>query len=252
MGVKTLAALPAGISSGLKIPFTISGPHALTPGGSPTFDVSGSFCTFDGTDRLAGPVSLIDETQMWVAVRYRPAYASVDDPNGATIPVTLFEWRDSALVQLSLYYATVSNSWTVARNASGVGKAGSFAAGSTHTVIGAWTATQAKCAVDGSLFTAGPNTTIPVLAASTFLIGNNFDFTRPSFGDVLWLAMGTGDLTNTDSASLHALGDSDPPFSALPGHPTLLWEASDSFYKVGSATPAVPSRGSSIPATIPA
>src|SRR5438067_948694 len=77
----------------------------LTSSGSPTF--AGGACTFDGTDLLTAPASLIDKTQGWAAARLQPSWAAAS-PTGTNCRI-FQETGD----HLDLFYDTTLKLWAM-------------------------------------------------------------------------------------------------------------------------------------------
>lgn len=182
--------------------------------------------------RVQFPASLLDETQGWVALRLRAGFPSTD-----AAYKSLFSWQDSATNRIEWNRNTV-NEVTGARYAGGVGAdgailpLGAFSVGEFLTVIGAWTATEFKSSLGGA-FTSTPNNTIPVLAATVAEIGFEPPFSLPRMNsDILWFACGTGTLSDSDAAAIHAFGNNDRGLSAFPGNPTGFWSAANGVMEV--------------------
>jgi hypothetical protein len=86
------------------------------------------------------------------------------------------------------------------------------AAGYTTVVIAA-TATEIKISVDGAPFTHLANATIPVLAATLMDLGSTTGTADFLNGEIMWGALGIGDLTDADAAAIAALGNTQPYYS---------------------------------------
>lgn len=180
--------------------------------------------------RVRAPVSLIDETQAWVAARLRMGWASTTPPT--TIPY-FFEFIDDSSNRLTCYYS--AGALAMDRGSAGVfqtlTRATAWAAGATPTIIFAWTATQLKVSFDGSAFTTIASATIPTMAASTFGVCNaGAAATNQIDSDILWFACGTGTLTDGDAAVIHGYGNSDLFPSSFPGTCTAVFPMTSSLY----------------------
>ena len=94
-------------------------------------------------------------------------------------------------------------------------------------MIYAWTATDVRISVDGGAFVGTGNTTIP--GQATLYIGSDQvqgnGNNRQGDSDYLWVAGGSGTLTNADAATIHAFGDTDHPQGDFPGGATFAWAA---------------------------
>lgn len=185
---------------------------------------------------VASGTPILSTAQGWVAVRVRMGYASTSSI-GATNPRYL-QYQDSINERLvMLIGSTTSPQMQMIRQTGGAGNsatsvAQTFASGDSLTVIGAWTATQLGISVNGGAFVTAVNSSIPVVAATTFEIGTNAAGVAID-SDVLWAACGTGALTDANAASIAAYGDKPTsPMSTFPGSCTFLWLADSDFYFV--------------------
>jgi len=113
-----------------------------------------------------------------------------------------------------------------------------YAAGDSLSVLSAWTATTIGGALNGAAITTAANTSIPTYAATTLYIGSRLaDGVRQLNGRVLWWATFAGTLTNADSATLNAFGDTPPTWAQIKGalpataELTSLWPAVDTTYQ---------------------
>lgn len=108
-----------------------------------------------------------------------------------------------------------------------------FAEGDGKTVIIAWSATTLYVSIDGGPFTSIARTNgVPVIAASLFDIGGNFDNTLKMNSDVRWFATLTDVPSDADAATINAFGDTPPVFSSVPAQPTAVWSADSPNYLV--------------------
>jgi hypothetical protein len=175
--------------------------------------------------RVQAPASLIDETQSWIAMRVRMDFAV----GTSSFANRAWSWADSTNERI----VGLINGTTVQllRSTGGTSTTAqtttTYAAGDFLTVVYAWTATQLKVSVNGSVFSTIANTNIPILTATNFDIGRDFNAFAWLNSDVLWTACGTGALTNTDAATLNSLGNTDPHWYNLPTSTgtTMTWSA---------------------------
>ncbi|KKN32427.1 hypothetical protein LCGC14_0814150, partial [marine sediment metagenome] len=183
-----------------------------------------------GIDRVQAPApdAELGETQGWVAVRCRPSRSSAN-PSDAPANNRLFEWGSFASDWIGVYWAS-NGRWTIGRHIAGGGTLGvldTFSAEDEITIIATWTATDIALSVKGAAFSSTGNTDIPTIPDSTFDIGSDGTASNPFNGDVLWLAVGKGTLTDADARLINACGNTAPNRSVLPtvSQPTFLWDA---------------------------
>lgn len=204
------------------------------PVATPYIETDGGTATRSAA-RVQAPASLLDETQGWVAMRFRPGWGAATEMGGGTEYPHLFYWADDANNFIDFIYAENTNALGGGRKAGGVGATyyavRTLTQGVPFTVIAAWTATTVGYAFDGGAFSTAANTSIPTLSAATFDIFNKAG-TLQFNGDVIWAAFGTGTLTNADSATIHAFGDADRGLEAFPGNPTGFWSANTNIMEV--------------------
>ena len=193
--------------------------HAMIEQGkavvAPYVPTSGGATATKAAARVRAPAALLDETQGWVAMRVRMGWASTTDPHGANAPV-FFAFGDDTNNRIMGYYDPSTNVFAILRRNGGAGASRgysvvSFAVGDAVTVVFRWTATAIGLSINGAAFIDAADTAIPTLAATTFDIGTAGTLIsgREIDSDVLWFACGTGTLTDTDAASLHAFGNTD-------------------------------------------
>jgi hypothetical protein len=185
--------------------------------------------------------------QGWVAVCFRPRWASTDDPHGDV--VTLFNWENAGFDRIQLFYDPAGDRFKLRRkDASGenivVSEAMSFAAGATITVVAGWTSTGLYLSVNGAAFE-----TLTFVDQVTDIGANFYSWgqriTSPNGyldGEILWAALGPGTLTQADASALYGLAgdDSDGLARLMRGseflgdgaQPTVLWNAKDASYLV--------------------
>lgn len=183
---------------------------------------SASAFVFTSGRSVTGPVAYADETQMWGVFRFRPYWAFGSPP---TTP-TVFRWTDDANNQIKLHFT--GGNWQIDRKSAGAGSpatvAGSHGQYDDITVAFAITATQVKVSLNGGAFTAVGNTSIPTLSATTFNIGSGDSHLDARMH---WAILGTGVITDSDVAALHAYGNADPALDDIPNivdaDPSLLW-----------------------------
>jgi hypothetical protein len=180
---------------------------------------------------LPAPVinALLDEAQGWVAMRFRPSLSPSQLPSGYSM--YLFSWQNAStgpLITVRLGLGGTDNQFLLASSPGGsVGLTPSVTPGQSYTVIAAWTSSQVKLSWNGSAFVTGTRSGIPDLSTIQANLGQqwNTDSQRALNGEFLWVAMGTGTLTDTDAAALAALGDTDPTPADFPAAAqlTALW-----------------------------
>lgn len=214
---------------------------------TPYIETNGGTAT-RGAAAVDLPASAIDETQGWVAMRIRPRWPGSAPPHGLSGGIQMFHWgtTTSDRVAGSISVQSGVPSLQTIRRTGGSGPGETEAEPLTHadgeaiTAVFAWEVDRVRVAGQGRAFEE--TTTLvapPVLAATTFVVGSDptSGTARQIDGEVLWIACGTGTLTDDDSATFHAFGDADPSFSDLPGEQTdadatLLWTADDGFVQM--------------------
>jgi hypothetical protein len=184
-----------------------------------------------GNLMLPAPVinALLDEAQGWVAMRIRPSLAPNQLPSG--YGMNLFYWRNAAtgpFIQCRLGLGGTDNNLALASSPGGaLGLTPSVTPGQSYTIIAAWTPSQLKLSWNGGTFVTGTRSGIPDLSTVQANIGQQWDTSlyRALNGEILWVAMGKGTLTNADAAALAALGDTDPTPANFPATAqlTALW-----------------------------
>jgi uncharacterized repeat protein (TIGR02059 family) len=195
---------------------------------TPYVETNGSTAT-RGPAKVSVVGNPVGPTQGWVAVRIRLGWDSTTafspDPGIVDMSVS----NNDALF---CYWDVGSHTFHLERHKGGTGTTAasavqSFSAGTIKTVIYAWTATDVRVSVDGGAFVGTGNTTIP--GQATLFIGSDQvqgnGSNRQGDSDYLWVAGGSGTLTNTDAATIHAFGDSDHAQGDFPGAATFAWAA---------------------------
>ncbi len=190
--------------------------------------------------RVQLPVSgLFTETQGWVATRIDMDWGVSSEPGG--FPV-VWDWRDDANNLLQIVYFASDNTFNAYRGTGGTTSAAAVTttheAGDSISLVHAWNATQTRISEDGAAFVNAANTLIPTLTATSATVGSGSTGNQVS-SNVLWLATGSGTLTDADAAALNAFGDTPPTVRELYGafshpasaRPTALWDAVTATFK---------------------
>lgn len=163
-----------------------------------------------------GGNTTLDETQGWVAIRFRIGYAQ-----GSTHPANTiaFQWVDDGS-NFIILQRTATTTWQCQRRAAAVGGAAAaalaFSINDKFTIIGKWTATTVSVSINGATFVDAANTAIPTLGAAIAYIGNG-QAAGQLCSDIFWAALGRGTLTDADAASIYAYGDADLKPHNFPG-----------------------------------
>lgn len=185
----------------------------LSLGQSPYIATSGGSTASRSAPRVQAPVSFINPTQGWIAVRLRSGFSTNTAVYGAAQYPTVFSFGDDANNILSLTANTDLPKWQILRASGGtssnVAITNTVGAGGLVTLVFAWTATQIKLSINGAAFVTVANTNIPTLSATLFDIGTMLG-SNPIFGSMIWLAHGNGILTDTDASNLNTLGNAIP------------------------------------------
>lgn len=183
--------------------------------------------------RVQVPVAaVLDETQGWVAIRFRSGWGNSSEPVGGSGFLSWFDWRDNSTTRLAFAYRESTNTLYHYRKNAGTGAEGNgpalaLSVGDAATAIMSWTATQIASSANGSVFTTqAAGTGIPALAATQFDVGGE---AHNADDDVFWFACGLGTLTDADAANIHAWGSPDPAPGLFPtaADLTMIWRAID-------------------------
>lgn len=206
--------------------------------GSPTFNADSS-CSIDatGADRVMVPdVSLLNATQMWIALRVKPTWASTD-----TNERTFFRWGPNTNDELFIQYGPTAGQSNAGRDGTGGGSGPgalvtglSFSANTDHTVIAAWDSANVKISWDGVAFTSALDSHICLNSASTVWdIGQRgYSFSGIVDAAFHWVAAGKGTLTDANASTIHALGNTDPGLNGFPVATTFYWNGANIDYEV--------------------
>lgn len=207
---------------------------SLVTSGTPTLNADSS-CLIDsvGADRVSVPdVSLLNKTQMWVACRVKVPWAQSD-----TTVHRFFTWGTDTNEEIYMQRGAVAGQFNVGREHLNTGSTAytgfTYAAGSTLTLIGIWTATTCGFSFNGGAIATVANTEVPTLEAATVWdIGQRgYSAVEYADSDYYWLAAGTGTLTNDNVATINGWGNPDRAWEEWPGTITFLWWARDFEYQ---------------------
>lgn len=230
--------------------------QVLTPIATPYVHTDGATASRSAA-RVQAPAGLLSVTQGWAAFRIRAGFASADTPLGDR----RFAHWGAATGQLALYYNSATGRAGTYRSDSGsdsVDSSTAWARDDLLTVVFAWTATQLKISVNGAPFTTVASTHIPVTPAALIDLGSLAGSSQFLDSDVLWVATGTGTLTNADTALLVGLAESDKDRATVAqtlsaaAVPTAVWPASTVALNMDAPYPnVVPQRAVRALATLP-
>ena len=196
---------------------------------TPYVETNGSTAT-RGPSKVSVAGTPVGPTQGWVAVRIRFGW----DSNSAFSP-------DPGIVDMSVsnndslfcYWDVATHTFHLERHTGGSGATiasavQTFSAGTIKTVVYAWTATTVRISVDGGAFVATANTTIP--GQATLYIGSDQvqgnGSNRQGDSDYLWVAGGSGTLSDADAATIQpsptpiTRSATSPAARRSPGPPT--------------------------------
>lgn len=224
-----------GYTSGNPVEFYVDGVQLeQQPLATPYHETNGATAT-RSSSRVQLPVTGLDETQGWIAIRLRSGFAStLSDTNHF-----LFTWGDSTSDRISLAHLNGASQFGMRRRSTASPGAdvnistSAWAAGDLKTIVMKWTAADMSLSVDGGVFSTSASTSVPALAATLADIGPGtlFTGTNQPDSDVFWFACGTGTLADADASAIHAAGNN--PSAGVFGTSaalTLLWDANDSNY----------------------
>lgn len=204
---------------------------------SPYVATSGGATATRSAAQVQAPAALLDETQGWAA--FRIAYG-FDSTTTRTNNCYLLNWYDDAGDQISLWLGT-GNAWNLDRVSAASGTtvssaAQTFAKDDAATVVAAWDSGHVKISINGGVFVSVANTNIPALADALIDLGGEHSNTTPLNGRILWAALGTGTLTDTDAATFNSYGD-NPPADPRVFTANAFWAAADSSYLTTDPAP---------------
>jgi hypothetical protein len=216
----------------------------LTIAGSPTFN--GDTTTIHASaDRIQFPRGDLNPLQGWFAMRLFTN--GWDNAAASASGNYFFEIGPTVNDRISFYFGSAAQSGALRTARAGAGSTGevqnfvAFSAGADITVVAKWNAAVVGNALNGAAFATVAQAAIPDLSpAALGDIGRISDRAAASWldGTVYWVAAGTADIGTTESAALHAFGNTNPDFAALPGSPVMLWTAQDASYlEASEATP---------------
>lgn len=180
---------------------------------TPYIETSGSTAT-RSYGWVQAPSAPLSSSQMWVAIRVRLNFPSTTSGNHID-----FSWNDGTTGNYITLGSQGATYFFQTHNGTGydtVQPVASWNTGDTVTLIGTLTPTTISISVNGGSFsnvTRAPHS--PTGLLSTFDIGSDRSVSQLD-GDILWLAAGTGTLSNSDSASIYSWGNSDPAVASFP------------------------------------
>lgn len=170
--------------------------------------------------------------QGWFAIRARQWLNHSQIPDGYTMGLMFWGPSSGPQMVLRLWLGPTDQNLSLFANPSAGAversTAGQVSGGQSFLAIAAWTPTALKLSLNGSTFATASRPSIPDLSMESLCIGSQWGVNHLN-GEILWVAMGAGTLTDADAAALAALGDSDPLPSDFPAGAqlTLLWSAVD-------------------------
>ena len=232
------AAAPAGAVSA-DLQFNDAGLNALTysidgvqleasPVATPYVETNGGTAS-RSAGRVQATATLLSATQGWVAARVRMG--------GLTGVTRRLFWLDDG----SDTGQTNRISGSLAADGSTqFGNTGNAtqtfsdsqpepAAGAMLTLVYAWTASTLYVSRNGAAFTSQARAQIPS-GLTSLDFGSQAGASNWFDGDMLWVAGGSGTLSNADAATLNGYGNTDPTIGSLPGAPSFAWDGATDTY----------------------
>jgi prepilin-type N-terminal cleavage/methylation domain-containing protein len=230
-GVRPFFAVKTAINPGDG--FVVDGVQIEQKTAATPFTPTSTAISSRAASRITAPAAALNSTQGWVAFRYRYEY-----PSSGAVPGSnprLFDWRNDNNNILGLRWNTASRAWEMTSVLGGTAAfassaAQTFSIGGVVTVIGKWSAGAIGVSVNGGAFVTAAVTN-PVITAQLFDIGSaGAAATNYADGEILWSAVGTGPLTNSDATTINAFGNTDPTRVSLPttAIATLVWNGASS------------------------
>lgn len=239
----TLSTLPSISTTLPQAIWSADFANFLRPGGgvaSPYIETSTVAVTRNNA-RVQMPLNIVDRTTGWAAFRVRPEFTpSTSYTNlphtranaASSLASYLFSLSDDTANSNSIQvmYREDSGNFTTRITAGGAGSLGDaitsgigVTAGTPITVVAYWTPTSWGVSLNGSAFSTITGT-LPTFTPTMADLGQSQGGSN-FFGEMLWAAFGTGTPTNANAATIHAIGDTDPTFTALPNPTTAIWNA---------------------------
>jgi type IV pilus assembly protein PilA len=189
---------------------------------------------------VSAPSSVLDTTQFWVAYRLRAGFSS----NASITGRNFFAWGNNSNARTYAYYPNGggnnyfdcgftpngSSFYEVSRSAK---NAVALTPGTYSTVICSWSSsggnTTVKTSVNGQTFdSASFPSSLPTITAPRFEIGAqlNGGSNTQWDGDIIWMATGTGPVSDADASTINGFGNNDPKRSSFPSSavPTFVWD----------------------------
>ena len=228
------------ITSVQAIPFYVDGAQLEQKGiATPYVETDGGTASRSAS-RVQAPVSVLNPTQGWVAVRVRIPWSSTASPQGNDNPIFGFGKGNNTDRLIIYWRGTAGPWWDIRRSIVGsafpqISVSDSWTGPTTKTLIMSWTSTTIAFSKDGGTFTSQANTDIPS-SLTSIDFGRATDIDAQGDIDVLWAATGTGTLSDADAAAINRYGNSDPNVAdiataATSSTPTFVWKADNANYQ---------------------
>jgi hypothetical protein len=177
---------------------------------------------------VTAPSRVLSKSQGWFAFRYRIHDVTSGESLG------LAEFNNDSSNNFTLGYNAPTGSGDGAIQLSDSGITGIInktvtapVDGTIITIVGAWLSDGTiKLSVNGSVFSTSNPGASRTGTYNNFIIGTNAAISSIANGEFLWVAAGTGTLSDADAATIHAKGNTDdstnwPSLSAA----TFFWPA---------------------------
>lgn len=180
-----------------------------------------------GANRSAGyaqlPTNIVGVSQGWIAIRYRLHDTVLNYINA------LFSFDDGTTSNQIYGYYTAGNGTSPALGITDTVGDGqtisipSLVDSKIITAIFAWTGSTIKLSLDGGSFSSS-GATLPT-GMNALSLADSLRSRHPN-GEVLWVAAGTGTLSNSDAGTIHGFGDAGSAvnYPSLSGA-TFYWPA---------------------------
>lgn len=189
----------------------IATPYIVTDGGTASRTASLLTLTVGST--------AMTPTQGWIAMRVRPRWSTTSEPYGGAATPRLWTWRTDNNNGIFGRYNESGNTVSMLRvnggSAQTASQAWAPASGTSATIIADWDATNVGVSINGAARTTAGTPQIPTIS-NTFLDVGSLNASENFCGEILWMAWGSGPMTDGNASTIDAIGDTPPTPAAFP------------------------------------
>lgn len=184
------------------------------------------------------PFSLIDVNQGWFAARVRPNFGSGGIPTGNP---RIFSTGTFGNEWLGAYFYQVTNGITMERRHAGASDLArlntTWNAGDGLIVVGTWDASAIRVSLNGSAWTTAVVTAGRIPTGLSHLYLGSEPSSQALDGELEWVALGTGALSDTEKNALATVSKGASPRAYIAGTAQLTGVLPN--WGVGDITPPV-------------